>query len=124
MRIWPTTDLAIPSMEARLPLLAAAADGPGGSLPASQGGLAVSRAGVLVTAFATDPDGNPGTLLRLWEQAGVSGPLTVRLPKGFTAAKAQPVNLRGEILGDAVPIVDGKVQFEMHAYAPASFVLE
>ena len=93
-------------------------------MPASQAGLAVSRTGVLVTAFAADPDGNPGTLLRLWEQAGVSGPLTVRLPQGFAAAKAQPVNLRGERLGEAIPIVDGKLQFEMHAYAPASFVLE
>jgi hypothetical protein len=35
-----------------------------------------------VTAYGTNPDG-PGTVLRLWEQAGQSGTVSVRLPEGI-----------------------------------------
>ena len=127
VRIWPTQgdeigkNLAVPAWEARLPLLAAAADGPGGSLPDWQTGLLLSRSGVLVTAFGPDPDGNPGTLLRLWDQSGVSGELTVSLPKGCTAVKAQPVNLRGEKVGQSVPIRDGRFQVERSHLCPCQF---
>ena len=78
----------------------------------------------MVTAFGEDPDGNSGTLLRLWEQGGASGPLTVTLPAGLKAAKAQPVNLRGEKTGQPIPITDGKLTFSLPAYAPASFILQ
>jgi hypothetical protein len=77
----------------------------------------------MVTALGEDPDGNSGTLLRLWEQGGTSGPLTVTLPPGLHAAKAQPVNLRGEKAGEPIPITDGKVILSLPAYAPASFIL-
>ena len=40
--------------------------------------------------------GNPGTLLRLWEQAGESGELAITFPAGMTVTTATPVNLRGE----------------------------
>jgi alpha-mannosidase len=130
VRLWPThgedisKNLIVPAWEARLPLLAAVADGPGGSLPASQSGLALSRPGVLVTAFGPDPDGvNKGTLLRVWEQAGVTGPLTVTLPEGLKAMTAAPVNLRGERSGTPVLIKDGKLKLTLNAYAPASFSL-
>ena len=100
VRLWPTgrnltrqPALIVPSWEARLPLLAAVADGPAGKLPQAQAGLSVSRAGVLVTAFGQNPDG-AGMLLRLWEQSGDSGVLTVTLPVGFKAKSAQPVDLR------------------------------
>ena len=88
----------VPSLETRLPLLAAVADGPAGKLPASQTGLALSRRGVLVTAFGADPDGvNQGTLLRVWNQSGDSGPLHVRLPAGLKAERALPVNLAASV---------------------------
>lgn len=121
------SDLVVRSLEARLPLLAAVADGPGGSLPAARAGIATSRKGIQVTAYGTDFDGNPGTLLRLWEQAGVSGEVTVTLPEGAKCSSALPVNLRGEKLegeaGKPLAIVGGKLTFNLHAYAPVSFVL-
>jgi alpha-mannosidase len=120
VRFWPGADLVAPSWEARTPLLAAAADGPAGKLPTERPGLSVSRPGVLVTAFGANPDGR-GTLLRVWEQSGVSGSMEVSLPGSF--AKATPVNLRGEKVGEPVPVRGGKLTFALGAYAPASFVL-
>ncbi len=116
--------LAVPALEARNPLQVALCKGAGGSLPPEQSGLTVSRKGVVVTAFGADPDGNPGTLLRLWEQAGIGGELTVTLPKGFKVTKAQPVNLRGEKEGEVLEIKDGTITLQLGAYAPKSLILE
>ena len=121
VRFWPAADLTVPSWEARLPLLAAVADGPAGKLPKEKPGLSVSRPGVLVTAFGQNPDG-PGTLLRVWDQSGVSGRLTVTLPKTF--ATATPVNLRGEKAGAPVSISAGALKFDLHSFAPASFLIQ
>jgi len=63
-------------------------------------------------------------LLRVWEQAGESGSLTLYLPAGLKVTKAVPVNLRGEIKGEPVPVRAGKIEFELGAYAPASFILK
>jgi hypothetical protein len=63
-------------------------------------------------------------LLRLWEQGGVSGNVTVMMPKGSKYGKATPVNLRGEITGPPIRIVKRAFTFWLKAYAPASFVLE
>jgi hypothetical protein len=122
--------IVTPALEARNPLLAVCADGKGDKLPASQTGIAVSRKGTIVTAFGQNPDGK-GTILRVWEQTGISGELTVTLPLGPPSASsgsvfktATPVNLRGEKTGDPVKIANGKLLFELKAYAPASFVLE
>jgi hypothetical protein len=130
VRFWPllnektSENLAIKSMEARLPLLAASANGKAGPLAASATGLTLSRKGVLVTAFGNDPDGNPGTLLRVWEQAGNAGELLVTLPKGMNASKATPVTLRGVKTGDPITINDGRFTLNLGAYAPTSYVLE
>ncbi len=121
VRIWPTADLTVPAWEARVPLLAAVADGPGGKLPKTQAGVSLSRSGVLVTAFGQNPYGL-GTLLRVWDQSGVSGQLAVTLPGNFHTAT--PVNLRGAVLGEALPIHAGKLAFKLGAFAPASFRLE
>ena len=115
--------LYTPAMEARVPLRVARSHQPPGQLPVSQAGLTLSRKGVMVTAFGEDPDGNSGILLRLWEQGGASGPLTVTWPSGLKATKAQPVNLRGEKTGEPIPITDGILTFSLPAYAPASFIL-
>jgi hypothetical protein len=126
VRVWPVaiadTEAALvtPSWEIRQPLLAAAADGPAGQLPASHAGLTVSRKGVLVTAFGANPDGD-GTLLRVWEQAGVSGELAITLPAGF--ATATPVNLRGERTGSPIGITNHTLSIPLGKYAPASFIL-
>jgi hypothetical protein len=128
VRVWPTAkgtataaDLAGRSWEARVPLLAAVADGAGGRLPKTQAGVSVSRPGVLVTAFGANPDGQ-GTLLRVWDQSGESGKLTVTLPGKFTSAT--PVNLRGDKTGEPVAFSGGKFNFKLGAFAPASFTLE
>jgi hypothetical protein len=130
VRFWPllnektSESLAVQSMEARLPLLAASANSKTGTLPKTFTGLTLSRQGVLVTAFGNDPDGNPGTLLRVWEQAGNGGELLVSLPKGMKASKASPANLRGVKTGEPITIKDGTFSLNLGAYAPASFVIE
>ncbi len=130
VRLWATTtgsdqarDLIDPSWEARLPLLAALADGPGGKWPKSQAGVRLSRSGILVTAFGQNPDG-AGTLLRLWEQAGTSGECNVRLPAELGVRTAQPVNLRGQPNGSPIPVRGGAFTVPLHAYAPGSFLLQ
>jgi alpha-mannosidase len=110
-----------PGMAAKRPLLAVEADGPAGNLAATQTGLTLSRDGLLVTALGDNPDG-PGTLLRVWEQAGTSGQITVTVPGNFTSAV--PVNLRGETLGRAIVIRHGSFAFRVEGFAPASFVLQ
>jgi len=109
-----------PAMEARVPLVAAGSRGKPGQLPATQAGLTLSRKGVAVTAFGPNPDG-AGTVLRVWEQGGVSGELVI---EGLKSATATPVNLRGEKIGEAVAIHNGRLAFNLHAYAPASYLLD
>ena len=58
-----------------------------GNFPPTASGLALSRRGVLLTAFGDNPDG-AGTCLRVWEQAGASGELTVTLPASTKFATA------------------------------------
>jgi hypothetical protein len=129
VRVWVSRgnalaeNLVVPSWEARLPLLAAKADGPAGKLPKQQPGLSLSRPGVLVTAFGQNPDG-PGTLLRLWEQAGQTGAIDVQLPPELKVNAARPVTLRGEPAGQPVAVRDGRFTVSLRAFAPLSFVLE
>ncbi len=129
VRIWrfdrfdAERDLVRPSLEARYPLQAVCVSGKGGKLPLSQSGLELSRGGALVTAFGPNPDGS-GTLLRLWELAGKTEPCLVRLPAGLKVKSAQPVDLRGRPSGAALPVKDNSFETPLHAFAPASFVLE
>lgn len=128
------------ALEARYPLEAVVAErNSTGILPSQQAGIQLSRKGVVVTAFGNDMYGNKGTLLRVWEQAGVSGMLTVTLPEGIHAAEATgmhaaeaagmhiteatPVNLRGEKTGSPIKIINNRFSFELKAYAPASFIV-
>lgn len=129
VRIWTkpkneqtVANLTKASWETRMPLLTGVAEGDAGNLPLKKTGLFVSEAGVLVTAFGDNSDGE-GTILRLWEQAGNSCNITVTLPKGSTYTQAIPVNLRGEAIGKPIIISGTKLEFFLHAYAPSSFVL-
>lgn len=129
-RVWAydqydaVNSLIVPSVEARYPIQYATSEKSGGKLAKEKKGIELSRKGVLVTAFGPDTDGNDGTLLRLWEQSGVSGKLTVHFPKELKVTQATPVNLRGEIKGTPVLVKAGKIEFELGAYAPASFILK
>ena len=96
---------------------------PAGKREPTQTGLSVSRPGVLATAFGQNPDG-PGTLLRLWEQAGVSGVCAVTLPERTAAAAVQSVDLRGRAMGKAVAVKDRMFSLRLGAYSPASFLLQ
>jgi hypothetical protein len=116
------TSLVTLSLEARYPLLAAAVEGKAGMLPATQKGLELSTRGTLVTAFGPNPDGR-GTVLRLWEHAGVRGPCEVRLPAGLGIKEVQPVNLRGAPVGKPLPVEKGAFTTNLTAFAPASFII-
>ena len=128
VRIWAfdhydaAHSLITPSLEARYPLRAAGAEGPGGRLPPVGQGIGVSSPGTLVTAFGPNPDGQ-GTILRLWELAGRSGSCTVHLPKGMAVRSVRPVDLRGRPAGDPIPVRGGRFAFIQRALAPASFLL-
>jgi alpha-mannosidase len=94
-----------------------------GPLPPVAQGLALSRHGVIVTAFGPNPDGD-GTLLRLWELAGTSGDCTVTLPEAMKAKAVQPVDLRGRSAGQLIPVKAGVFTAAVGAFAPASFLLQ
>ncbi|WP_158639648.1 hypothetical protein [Arachidicoccus ginsenosidivorans] len=128
VRIWPVAsktatvpNLVNKSWEARLPLLTGEAQGAAGKLPQEQTGLSLSRKSVLVTAFGDNPEGK-GRILRLWEQAGIGGAITVHLPKGIKAKAVQPIDLRGSVLGKQIRIKDNAFTFNLPKYAPASFL--
>ncbi|AOW10779.1 glycoside hydrolase family 38 C-terminal domain-containing protein [Flavobacterium gilvum] len=116
--------MTVPALETSYPLQAIVTEKGDGSLPPSQKGVELSRKGILVTEFGNNPDGNKGTLLRLWEMAGNSGEVTIALSgqKNFTIAR--PVNLRGEANGKAIKISNGKFSCPIKGFGPASFILE
>jgi alpha-mannosidase len=116
------SSLVTPSLEARYPLLAAITDGKAGTLPATQKGLELSARGTLVAAFGPNPDG-PGTILRLWECAGVRGPCAVHLPAGLDTKEVQPVNLRGVPAGPPLSVENSVFTVNLAAYAPVSFLI-
>lgn len=128
LRLWPIprgadeeSGLFTPAWELRQPAVAAYSDGPAGALPPRAQGLALSRKGIRVTAFCPNPDG-PGTLLRVWEQAGAAGAVCATLPGRFKTAT--PVSLRGETSGAPISLPGSELRFNLPAYAPASFILE
>jgi alpha-mannosidase len=129
VRIWAfdkfasESSLYTPGMETRVPMLVASSKVKNGNLPVTQPGISFSRKGVIVTAFGPNPDGE-GTVLRVWEQGGNSGNITVTLPKGSNYTNATPVNLRGEATGKPIAITGGELIFLLKAYGPASFVLD
>lgn len=85
-------------------------------------GLALSRKGIQITVDGSNPDG-PGTVLRLWEQAGQSGKVSVRLPERMNVKQVQPVDLRGRPVGQPIPVKNGSFKVRVGAFAPVSLVL-
>ena len=115
--------LISPNEEFRSPMKATLLSAKPGNLPVSKTGIVLSRKGVLVTSFGTNPFGE-GTMLRLWEQSGDAGKCKISLPAGVTFSKAIPINLRSEMCGNAITIKDNSFEIELEAYKPASFLLE
>jgi hypothetical protein len=115
--------LYTPAMENRVPVAAARSVAHPGKLPPAQAGITLSRKGVAVSAFGPNPDGK-GIILRVWEQTGTTGELTVTLPTVAKFVTATPVTLRGQNTGEPLKVADDKLTFNLKAYAPVSFILE
>ena len=129
VRIWSFDDfntesaLFTPAMETRVPLKSAPSKVKQGKLPVIRSGITLSRKGIALTAFGPNPDGN-GTILRVWEQSGVSGLLKVTLPQGMEINDVQPVNLRGKFEGKTIKVINNQFSFYLVKYAPASFLIK
>lgn len=129
VRIWPVgkqtktvANLVQYGWETRLPLLTGMAEGEPGKLSTSRTGISVSRTGVLITAFGENPDGD-GTILRLWDQSGVSGNCIVKLSNESKVKAVVPIDLRGNKTGDKIVVRNGAFNFNLGRYSPASFLL-
>ncbi len=129
VRLWPVAkfqaaeSLVTPSEETLHPLLTGLSNYHAGQAPTQRQGLVISRKGVTLTSFGPNPDGE-GTFLRVWEQAGTSGELTITLPDAAPCKMARPVDLRGEKRGEPIVIEQNRLTFNLSAFAPASFILE
>ncbi len=128
VRIWATNTVApeslvLPATEFRNPVLVGIADGQQGNMPTSSNGLSLSREGIKITNFSPNVN-NAEYTLRLWEQVGVSGICTVKLPKGSGLKSAQAVNLRSEKIGSPLKVRNGEFSFYLKAYSPTSFLLK
>jgi len=114
-----TEALVTPGWNMRVPCWVGMVDGDAGTLPPSQSGMSLSRQGVLVTAFGDNPDG-AGRILRVWEQAGVSGDCAVTLPQAIKTEGARLVDLRGQTVEGALPVTGRMVVLPLKAYAPCT----
>jgi len=130
VRIWAlpegaeaATDLITRGWTARTPCLAGYANGSAGGLPATGRGIELSRDGILVTAFGPNPAGK-GMVLRLWEQAGKPGKVTVRIPIAMKVSSITPINLRGASIGRSEPLRNDGFEADLPAFAPAAYRLE
>jgi hypothetical protein len=129
VRLWSFDQFAsesalyTPAMETRVPLKVGRSRSNPGNLPVTRPGISLSRKGVALTAFGPNPDGE-GTVLRVWEQGGISGNLEIILPDGLPFKTAVPVNLRGEKSGEPFNIRGNRLSVDLHAYAPASYILK
>ena len=116
-------DITTPITETLTPLLTGLCNYVKGDLPITAEDLSLSRKGVLLTAFGPNPDGE-GTLLRVWEDSGQSGELTISFPKQMQAVSAMPIDLRGRGMGKRIKIVNDKLTFKLGAFKPASFLIQ
>ncbi len=118
----PEASFISPSEESRVPLKGVYYEGPKGTNPLIQEGISLSRKGILLTAYKKEGD---GTLLRLWEQTGSGGSLTINLIKDGQYKKAYGCNLRGEIIDESgIDISDNSFQCTIEANQPLSFILK
>ncbi len=111
--------MTVTALETRYPLLGAAANGTAGPLPTSAAGPGLARKGVLVTALGANPDG-PGTILRLWDLAGNTGPCQLRLPESLRKLKVESVDLRGTISHTEFNRIKDGLQINVRPFTPIS----
>jgi len=99
-------------------LLSSVSTGPRGTLPSSQSGFKVLRAGVLVTALKQKSKGKV-TFMRLWELAGQSGKVTLSFG-WITRRIARPVDLRGNSQCPPIAVKGSSFEFALGRFASAS----
>ena len=87
-----------------------------------RGAACEAAAGVQVTAFGPNPDGE-GIILRFWEQAGQDGVCTVKLPEALRSHKARLCNLRGEPSPEPIQVRSGSLNVPLTHFAPTSVLL-
>lgn len=116
----PEKSLVTPSEESRTPLFAAYSDKPNGELPICCEGLKLGRKGIYMTALQKNED---DLLLRLWEQAGMGGEVTITLPESFRYKKAILCNLRNVKLENEINITGQKLRLNIDANAPVTILL-
>lgn len=93
-----------------------------GELANTQNGLELDRKGVLVTSFNKREN---GAVIRFWEEAGISGTCTVKLPKNTAFKKAYLCDLRERPFDNKeIPIFNNSFSFEIGANQPKTFILE
>jgi alpha-mannosidase len=128
VRIWHSgdyedgKDLQAASRTFRMPLVAIAAAGGGGDLPAHASGLELSREDVFLTAFGRNPFGED-TILRLWEQSGKDGSVDIVFPPALAPSALQPCDLYSRPNGDAIAVKNGRCTVTIRRNAPATFLL-
>lgn len=119
----PEKCLITPTEETRVPLYATYFDGAKGTYPLTNQGIALSRKGVLVTAFGKNRDGD-GTILRIWEQSGNEGECVITLPYGCNFKTATECNLRGELSDNSViQVNEREFSVVMKPNRPVTFIL-
>ncbi len=69
--------------------------------------------GKQIKARLISNDGS-GTILRFWEQAGISEKRTVKFPEGFKAIAVQPIDLRGNTIGEKIVVRNGAFDFYLN----------
>ncbi len=84
-----------------------------GALPAQYAYVTVSPENVVLTALKKAEDEN-GLVFRVYEWAGKSGDVQIRVPKGATGATI--TNLMEKPEGSALPMTDGIVSVPVHPF--------
>ncbi len=112
-----------PSENFRQPLRAGFSAGGSGDIALMQEGISISEKGMLLTGFGPNPNGK-GLFFRIWEQAGKSGTCIVIFPEKMKVATIQPVDLRGNEVGEPLPVKDNTARVQYTAYKPYTFIIQ
>lgn len=131
IRVWSVSEeidtdkaLTIPSLEARMPLQACRGTLKDASSRGIEGqsGILVSQPGVIVTAFGRNSLSDQ-LILRLWNMNRTEKNTLVSLPGNKNVSQVIPINLRGEVLGDPLPVRDQKFHINIPGFSPVSFIV-
>jgi len=112
---WQTAETVRLGQDMNDVLLAAQMDAHSGEMPSSHGFVTVDAKNVLLGAVKRSEDGK-SLVLRFYESAGQAATVNVALPFAGSAMAGGGVaeaNLMEKQSGDAIPVRDGKIQFQI-----------